>query len=182
MVVLHNLNRGLRNNTLFPYLVIRTMIDPYIIPATLLFPTWPKFPPPPPSKSHLRIPSFPQANQPYPPPPTLSARSRSTLPSPPLQLCLVTRLPATVGDSEPSLTSHLRLDPANDWMAASNSALPGARSLRNCSSKCAAGSTCKLVEERGGVLVEDGSPPMILYPKVLDVLVCNSSTPPPLSR
>ena len=61
-----------------------------------------------------------------------------------------------VGGSETSLTTRLRRDPSNAWLAAPNSARPGALVPRVSLPDCAAGSTLKLWG--GGIPVEDGAP------------------------
>ena len=120
-VVFHTPHRGLRNTRLCPYVFTFTMPSHvYSRHSSLPHVNWR------PPRASLQVTSpyslLFLVNRPNPPPPSLSALSHSPLPSFPLRLHSVPRLTAAVDDSKPSLTSHLRRDPANAWLAAPDSA------------------------------------------------------------
>ena len=103
---------------------------------------------------------------------SLHAQSCSPLCLPLLWICFILRLSATVSNSEPSQAACLQQAPTNAWLDSPDFYQPGA-----------------LVPEvsiprpgrwgvRGGVPLEVGTPQMILDPKVINVLVLLSLTPP----
>ena len=84
-------------------------------------------PSPPPSKSRLRIPPGPPLDKrPEPNPPPVPARSFHPLPLPPFRICLVPRLPSTVGGSEPSLAARFQRALTNTSLSALGYAQLGA--------------------------------------------------------
>ena len=161
------------------------MLDPSIVPAKLILPTWtdahPHIPP-----SHVSV-----------SPPDSSSVTPGT--PPPHYPC--TRAPALPFLRRPSgsdrfkgylpllATVNLPWTPASDGIQSMPGwpppTLPGRAPWRlgTRSYDCASSSTWKLVGGgAGGVQVEDGTIPTILEPKVPDDLVLQSSTPHALYR
>ena len=123
-----------RYTRLCPYLITCYIIYPSVVPVTLISTMWHKAPTPCHLPSHVSVyPTYsPISKTPNPIPPPFPVRSCSPLPSSPLQLRSVPRLPTTVKISETLLAAILLQDSTYSWLAAPNSSRTGVPGLISC--------------------------------------------------